>query len=329
MMRNMFFRQCLCAALIAAACAPTAFAQTSAPPWPARTVRIIVPFSPGGFTDVVARILAQQMTASLGASFIVENKPGAGSTIGTDFVAKSPPDGYTLAMVSTTHVISPWLYANVPYDPLKSFTPVTRLVDSAYVLLVNPKVPANNVREFIELAKSKPNEIRYASSGNGSAQHLIGGLFISMTGAPLMHIPYRGSGQAAQDLVAGIVESSFAGVPNAMAHVPSGRLRALAVTTAKRVPQLPDVPTLSEAGVTGYDASVWLALLAPAGTPRDIVAKLNAEVAKILATPEAQKALADVGVEPSVSTPEALADYLRQELARWGRVVKETGAKID
>jgi tripartite-type tricarboxylate transporter receptor subunit TctC len=317
------------AAFLAALFVPAVFAQATTSQWPARPVRLIVPFSPGGFTDVVARILAQQMSASLGASFVVENKPGAGSTIGTDFVAKSPPDGYTLVMVSSTHVISPWLYANIAYDPVKSFAPVTKLVDSAYVLLVNPKVPANNVREFIELAKSKPNAIRYASSGNGSAQHLIGGLFISMTGAPLMHIPYRGSGQAAQDLVAGIVESSFAGVPNAMAHVPSGRLRALAVTTARRVPQLPDVPTLAEAGVTGYDASVWLALLAPAGTPREIVAKLNAEVAKILATPEAKKQLADVGVEPSVSTPVALADYMKQELERWGRVVRDTGAKID
>jgi tripartite-type tricarboxylate transporter receptor subunit TctC len=217
--------------IVAAACAPAAFAQATAP-WPARPVRIVVPFSPGGFTDVVARILAQQMTASIGGSFIVENKPGAGSTIGTDFVAKSPPDGHTLVIVSSTHVISPWLYNHVPYDPLRSFAPVTKLVDSAYVLLVNPKVPAANVQEFIQLAKAKPNAIRYASSGNGGAQHLIGGLFVSMTGAPLMHIPYRGSGQAAQDLVAGIVESSS--TPRSRRSWPRPRRRRRSPTSASR-----------------------------------------------------------------------------------------------
>jgi tripartite-type tricarboxylate transporter receptor subunit TctC len=305
--------------------AASSFAQA----YPSRPVKLIVPFAPGGFTDVVARILSQKLSASMGQQFVVENKPGAGSTIGTDFVAKAPADGYTLLMVSSTHVISPWIYKGLPYDPVKNFTVVGKLVDSAYVLLVNPKVPAKNVQEFIALAKSAPDTIHYASSGNGSAQHLMGGLFVALTGAPLKHVPYRGSSGAASDLVAGVVESSFAGVPNALAQVPAGRLRALAVTTAKRIPQLPEVPTMQEAGVPGYDASVWLALLAPAGTPPEIVHRLNAEVAKLMASPDTRKTLMDAGVEPAPSTPEAMSDYMAQELARWGKLVKETGIKIE
>ena len=302
-----------------------AFAQA----YPSRPVKLIVPFAPGGFTDVVARILGQKLSASLGQQFVVENKAGAGSTIGTDFVAKSPPDGYTLLMVSSTHVISPWIYKTLPYDPIKSFTVISKLVDSPYVLLVNPKVQARNVQEFIALAKASPDSIHYASSGNGSAQHLMGGLFVAMTGAPLKHVPYRGSGNAAQDLVAGVVESSFAGVPNALAQVPTGRLRALAVTTAKRIPQLPDVPTMQEAGVAGYEASVWLAFLAPAGTPADIVAKLNSEVARLMNSPDTRKALFDAGVEGTPSTPEAMSQYMVQEMARWGKLVQDTGIKLE
>jgi tripartite-type tricarboxylate transporter receptor subunit TctC len=304
---------------------PPAFAQ----PYPNRPVRLIVPFAPGGFTDVVARILGQKLSLAMGQQFVVENKAGAGSTIGSDFVAKAAPDGYTLLMVSSTHVISPWIYKSLPYDPIKSFTVVSKLVDSPYVLLVNPKVPARNVQEFIALAKAAPDTIHYASSGNGSAQHLMGGLFVALTGAPLKHVPYRGSSGAANDLVAGVVESSFAGVPNALAQVPQGRLRALAVTTAKRIPQLPDVPTLQEAGVAGYDASVWLALLAPAGTPPDVVAKLNAEVNRLMNTPDTRKALFDAGVEPAPSSPEAMTEYMGLELARWGKVVKDAGIKLE
>jgi tripartite-type tricarboxylate transporter receptor subunit TctC len=315
------------------ACGPVR-AQSPAPAsaaaaYPTRPVKLIVPFAPGGFTDVVARILGVKLSQSLGQQFVIENKAGAGSTIGTDFVAKAAPDGYTLLMVSSTHVISPWLYKNLAYDPVKSFAPVGRLVDSPYVLLVHPKVPARNVQEFIALAKAAPETIHYASSGNGSAQHLMGGLFAALTGAPIKHVPYKGSAGAANDLVAGIVESSFAGVPNALAQVPQGRLRALAVTTARRAPQLPDVPTLLEAGVAGYDASVWLALLAPAGTPPEIVQQLNAEVARLMAAPDTKKALFDAGVEPSLSTPQEMGSYLAQELERWGKVVKEAGVRIE
>lgn len=226
-------------------------------------------------------------------------------------------------------MISPWLYKNLPYDPLKNFVAVTKLADSPYVLLVNPKVPARDVQEFIALAKAAPNTVHYASSGNGSAQHLMGGLFVALTGAPLKHVPYRGSAGAANDLVAGVVESSFAGVPNALAQVPQGRLRALAVTTAKRAPQLPDVPTLQEAGVPDYDASVWLALLAPAGTPPDVVARLNAEVARLMRDPETRKTLHDAGVEVTPPTPEEMSAHMAQELARWGRLVRDTGIKLD
>lgn len=303
----------------------TGMAQT----YPNKPVKLIAPFAPGGFTDVVARILGQRLSIAMGQQFVVENKAGAGSIIGTDFVAKAAPDGYTLVIVSTTHVISPWIYKNLPYDPIKSFTPVSKLVDSAYVLLVNPKLPAHNVKEFIALAKAAPDTIHYASSGNGSSQHLMGGLFVSMTGAKLVHVPYKGSSGAATDLIAGVVESSFAGVPNALAQVPQGRLKALAVTTAKRIPQLPDVPTMQEAGVPGYEASVWLALLAPAGTPPDIVNKLNAEVAKAMSSPETKKALYTAGVEVSLSSPEGMSEYMVQELSRWGKVVKDTGIKIE
>ena len=315
----------LCTATCLALFSTAALAQA----YPTKPIKIIVPFGPGGFTDVVARILGQKLGTALGQPVVIENKPGAGSMIGTDFVAKSAPDGHTLVIVSSTHVISPWIYKTVPYDPIKSFAPVSKLVDSPYVLLVNPKVPAKNVKEFIALAKADPNTIHYGSSGNGSAQHLVGGLFASMTGAPLRHVPYRSSNLAATDLVAGVVESSFAGVPNALVHVPTGRLKALAVTSAKRIAQLPDVPTMQEAGVAGYDASVWLGLLAPIGTPKDIVTRLNTEIAKIMATPEAQKAMFDAGVEVSLSTPEALSQLMVRELDKWGKVVKEAGIKLE
>ena len=326
-MRTPRFR--LVAGAVLTALAASLSVPVAAQTYPIKPVRLIVPFAPGGFTDVVARILGQRLSVSMGQQFIIENKAGAGSTIGTDFVAKAAPDGYTLVMISTTHVISPWIYKSMPYDPIKGFVPVTKLVDSPYVLLVNPKVPARNVQEFIALAKASPDTLRYASSGNGSSQHLMGGLFASLTGTKLQHVPYRGSSGAATDLVAGVVESSFAGVPNALAQVPAGRLRALAVTTAKRIPQLPDVPTLQEAGVPGYEASVWLALLAPAGTPRDIVNRLNAEVAKLMESGETRKALYEAGVEVSLSTPDALGEYMVKEMERWGKVVKDTGTKLE
>ena len=312
-----------------ATCLTLSVGQVMAQAYPTKPIKIIVPFGPGGFTDVVARILGVKLSESLGQPVVIENKPGAGSMIGTDQVAKSAADGHTLLIVSSTHVISPWIYKSLPYDPIKSFAPVTKLVDSPYVLLTNPKVPAKNVQEFIALAKAQPDKIHYASSGNGSAQHLIGGMFASMTKTQLKHVPYRSSSLATTDVVAGVVESSFAGVPNALSQVPNGRLNALAVTSAKRIPQLPNVPTMQEAGVPGYDATVWLALLAPAGTPTNIVNKLNIEIAKIMNTAETNKAMFDAGVEVSLSTPEALTQLMTSEMSKWGKVVKDAGIKLE
>jgi tripartite-type tricarboxylate transporter receptor subunit TctC len=296
--------------------------------YPDRPVKLIVPFGPGGFTDVVARILGQKLSVAMGQQFVIENKPGAGSTIGTDFVAKAPADGYTLVMVSTAHVLGPWVYKKVPYDALKDFTVVSKLVDSAYVFTVNPKVPAKNVKEFIALAKANPDSIRYASSGNGGNQHLMGGLFATMTDTKIQHVPYKGSSGATNDLLAGIVESTFAAVPNVLPHIQQGKLRALAVTTSKRIPQLPDVPTLAEAGVPGYEASVWLALLAPANTPSDIINKLNREIVKVLASPDTKKALFDAGVESAYATPEAMTTYMGKEYERWGKVIKDANITL-
>jgi tripartite-type tricarboxylate transporter receptor subunit TctC len=320
-----FSKRALFLVLVAVLAHASVFAQ----PYPNRPIKLIVPFGPGGFTDVVARILGQKLGPAMNTSFVIENKPGAGSTIGMDLVAKSAPDGYTLGMISSTHMISPWIYKSVPYDPIKSFTPIGKLVDSAYVLVVNPKVPASNVRELVALAKSRPETIHFASSGNGSTQHLMGGLFVSLSGAPIKHVPYRGSNLATTDLIAGVVESSFAGVTNVLPHLPTGKLRALAVTTAKRAPQLPEVPTLQEAGIAGYDASNWLALLAPAGTPREIVQRLNSEIVKLVALPDVQKALFDAGVQVSLSSPETLTKLMQEESAKWGKVVKDAGIRLE
>jgi tripartite-type tricarboxylate transporter receptor subunit TctC len=311
---------------VAAALSTGVFAQD----FPARQpIRLVVPFAPGGFTDVVARILSAKLGAALNQSVVVENRAGAGSTIGTESVARSAPDGYSLVMISTTHTVSPAIYKKINYDPITSFAPVAKLVDSAYVLMVHPKVPANTLAEFIAYAKERPGQIHYASSGNGSSQHLMAAMFASMAGIEMKHVPYRGSAGASQDLVAGIVESSVAGVPNAMAHVPSGRLKALGVTTAKRIPQMPNVPTFDEAGVKGYDASVWLALLAPAGTPAPIIDRLNVEIKKLLEQPDTAKALFDAGVEPAYAGPEATGKLIAGELAKWGKVIGELGMKID
>lgn len=298
--------------------------------YPNRPVKIIVPFGAGGFTDVVARIVGQKLGAAMGGSFVIENKPGAGSTIGADLVAKSAPDGYTLVMISSTHTISPSIYKSLPYDPIKSFTPISKLVDSAYVLVVNPnKLQTSNVKEFIAQAKAKPDSIHYASSGNGSTQHLMGGLFESMTETQLKHVPYRGSNGAMTDLIAGVVDSSFAGLTNALPHLATGKLKALAVTTATRAPQLPNVPTMQEAGVPGYDASNWLALLGPAGMPKDLVQRLNTEIAKIMAQPDTQKALAEAGVQVGLSTPEGLNQLMQVEMTKWAKIVKQAGITIE
>lgn len=313
----------------AAVAATTLALAAQAQAWPTRAVKIIVPFAPGGFTDVVARILQTQLSAALGQPVVIENKPGAGSTIGTAEVAKARPDGYTIAMVSTTHVITPSIYKQMPYDALRDFTPVMKLAEGPYVLVVHPSLPARTVKELVELAKAEPGKIDYASSGNGSSQHLVGALFGQMAGVKLNHVPYKGSGQAMQDLVGGQVKVSFVGGPNAVPYLANGKLRALGVTTAKRSADLPDIPTIDEAGVAGYDATLWLGLLAPPGTPAEVVAKLREGVTKALSTPEARKLVNSAGVDVALSSPEEFAALMKAELERWGKVVRETGATVN
>ncbi len=297
--------------------------------YPSRSITLVVPFAAGGFTDVVARVLTQGLAKALGQSVVIDNRPGAGSTLGTDLVAKSAPDGYRLLMVSTTHVISDALYKNLPYDPIRSFTPVAKIAEAPYVLVVNAQVPAKNVAELVALGKSEPGKLDYASSGNGSAQHMMAALFNTEAGIVANHVPYRGSGQAATDLAGGIVQYGFMGTPVAIQQSQAGRLRALAVTSAKRSAQLPDVPTLDEAGVRGYDASVWLGLLAPAGTPQAIVDRLHTEVSKIVNAPETRGALAAAGVDPSVLGSADFTRLMLSEQAKWAKVVKDTDARVE
>jgi tripartite-type tricarboxylate transporter receptor subunit TctC len=298
--------------------------------YPSRPVRIVVPLSPGGFADTPARMLAPRLSEQLGRQFFVENKPGAGGTIGWDFVAKSAPDGHTLGITGTTHLITAHLYKSLAYDVFKDFTHIAMLASGPYVLVVNPqKVPAGSVRELIALAKSKPGDIDFASSGNGSSQHLVGALFNSMTGTQLNHVPYKGSGPAMQDLLGGQVGVSFAGVPNVLSHVRSGRLKALGVTTEKRWSELPNVPTLAEAGVPGYEANLWLSISGPANMPAEIVQRLNAEIAKALRDPELQANFRSGGVDATAMTPQELLALTRAEYEKWGRVVRETGATVN
>jgi tripartite-type tricarboxylate transporter receptor subunit TctC len=292
-------------------------------------VRVVVPLSAGGFADVPARIIAPRLSNAFGQQFFVENKPGAGGTIGSDFVAKSKPDGYTLLWTGTPHVIAPWLYKSIPYDTLKDFTPVMQVAAGPYVLVVNPQLPVVSVTELVAAAKAQPGKIDFASSGNGSAQHLVAALFNSMAGIDLNHVPYKGSGPAMQDLLSGQVKVSFAGIPNVMPHVKAGRLRALAVTTPQRSPDLPEVPTVAEAGVPGYEATVWGAMVGPAGTPREIVDRLHAETAKALQAPEVQQGFRAAGLEAVVGGPEPLGALIRAEYVKWGKVVRETGATVN
>jgi tripartite-type tricarboxylate transporter receptor subunit TctC len=321
-------RRRLVSSLLAAALAVSA-AAASAQSWPNRPVRMVVPLSPGGFADVPARMVAPRLAAALGEQVFVENKPGAGGTIGADFVAKSRPDGYTLLFTGTPHVISAWLYKNLPYDPLKDFAPVSLVASGPYVLVVNPQLPVSSVPELIAAARRSPGKIDFASSGNGSAQHLVAALFNTMAGIDLNHVPYKGSGPAMQDLVSGQVKVSFAGVPNVLTHVRNGRLRALAVTTPKRSPDLPDVPTVAEAGVPGYEATLWLNVSAPAGTPSEIVLRLYGELSKILQEPELQQGFRSAGVDPAPLAPEPLGAFIRAEYEKWGKVVRETGATVN
>lgn len=297
--------------------------------WPARPIRLVIPLSPGGFADTPGRMLAARLSTALEKQVYVENRPGAGGTIGADSVAKSPPDGHSLLLTGTPHVIAPWLYRNIAYDALKDFAPVALIATGPYILVAHPKLGASSVRELIALAKAQPGKIDYASSGNGSAQHLVSALFGFMAAIQLNHVPYKGSGPAMQDLASGQVSLSFSGIPNALSHLKSGRLRALAVSTAKRWPDLPEVPTVAEAGLPGYEATLWLNIAAPAGTPSAIVQRLTQETQKALLDAELQQSFRNAGVEASYLAPEALAAFMRAEYEKWGKVVRDTGATVN
>ena len=303
----------------------TATAQT----YPSRPVRIVIPLSPGGTTDVPGRIIAQKLSETLGQQFYVENRAGAGGTIGSDFVAKANPDGYTLLLTASPFVITPHVYKKLPYNALTDFTFVIRIASGCYVLVVHPSLGVGSVKELIALAKQQPGKIDFASSGNGSAQHLVTALFTHMAGIDLMHVPYKGSGPAQQDLVAGIVKVSFVGTPIAIPHMKSGRLKALGVSTAQRSPEMSEVPTIAEAGVPGYEAIVWIGMLAPAGTPQEITAKLNGEIGKLLRTDEVKKLLATTGMESAPDTPEQFAAYIKADYDKWGKVVRDSGATVN
>jgi tripartite-type tricarboxylate transporter receptor subunit TctC len=306
------------------------FVEAFGQAYPSRPVRLVVPLSPGGFADTPTRLLAPRLSTQLGRQFFVDNRPGAGGTIGADFVAKSAPDGYTLLITGTPHVISAHLYKALPYDALKDFTPIALIASGPYALVVNPqRLPVGSVRELVAAAKTQPGKIDYASSGNGSAQHLVGALFNSLAGVELNHVPYKGSGPAMQDLISGQVSVSFAGIPNVLGHVKSGRLRALGVTTSRRWSELPEVPTLAEAGVAGYEATIWLNLSGPPGLPAEIVQKLYTEVAKALQDAELQTSFRAAGVEATAMAPEPLAAFIRAEHEKWGRVVRETDATVN
>ena len=316
-------RALLLAALFCTACAAAAQA------WPTRPIRMVIPLSPGGFADTPGRMLAARLSTALERQVFVENRPGAGGTIGADAVAKAAPDGYNLLLTGTPHVIAPWLYRNMPYDALKDFAPVALVATGPYILVAHPSLGVSSVRELIAVAKAQPGRIDYASSGNGSAQHLVSALFNSMAGIELNHVPYKGSGPAMQDLVSGQVKASFAGIPNALSHLRAGRLRALAVSTARRWPDLPQVPTVAEAGVPGYEATLWLNVAAPLNTPSSVLQRLSAEIEKTLKEPELQQSFRNGGVEASYLGPQELAAFMRAEYEKWGRVVKETGATVN
>ena len=297
--------------------------------YPVRPVRVVVPFSPGGAVDGPMRIIAQELSKRLGQQVVVENKPGAGATIGSELVAKAAPDGYTLLLASQTNAISATLYARLPFDPVEDFTPISLIGREPGVLVVNPALPVKTFQEFVAYVKERPGQIDYASSGNGSGQHLFAALLATMTGMKMNHIPYRGSGQATTDLLGGQVMVSIPGTAGMVGHIKAGKLRALAVTGDKRSPQLPDVPTVMESGVPGYEAYVWMGLLAPKGTPAPIVDRLHRELMQVLATGEVKAYMATAGIEIVGSTPAEFGRFFRTEKDQWARVIRETGAKVD
>ena len=316
------------AALAGAACAlPSAPAHAQA--WPAKPVTIVVPFAAGGTTDVLARALGEKLGTALGQPVIVENRGGAGATIGADYVAKAPADGYTLLMGAVHHTIATSVYKKLNYDFQKSFAPITTVALVPNVLAVSAATPAKDVRELVALIKATPNKFSYGSNGAGTAQHLIGTQFATSIGQPLLHVPYTGSGPLTTDLLGGQVSMSFDTVTPVLPHIKAGKLRALAVTTAKRSSTLPDVPTLQESGFAGFDIGTWFGVLAPARTPADVVARLNTEMFKVIQSPDFQKRMHDIGAEPIGNTPAQMAEQIAADTARFAKLVADNKITTD
>lgn len=305
--------------------APGAWAQA----YPTKAIRIIVPFPAGGTSDILSRAIGQKLTEQWKQPVIVDNRPGASANIGAELLVKSPPDGYTLFCASTIHTINPSLYSKLAYDPVRDFAPITLIAATSQVLAVHPSVPVKTVKEFIAYAKKHPGELNYSSAGNGSQPHLTAEMFKARTGINIVHVPYKGAPPAMSDLLAGHVALTFATSPSAVPHVKSGKLRALGVSTAKRIAALPDVPTIDEAGVPGFEASGANGLVGPAGTPPEVVAKLNAAVVRIVREPAMSKSLSEQGADPWTTTPSEYGAYLKSEVAKWAKAVKDSGARID
>ena len=297
--------------------------------YPNRPVKIIVPFSPGGAVDGPARVVAQELGKRLKQQVIIDNRPGAGATIGSGEVAKSPPDGYTLLLASQTNAISATLYPRLPFAPIDDFVGISLLGREPGVLVAHPGLPVKNLAELIAYAKQRSGQLNYASSGNGSGQHLFMAMFASMADLQMTHIPYRGSGQATTDLLAGTVPLAFPGTAGMIGHIKAGKLKPLAVSGVTRSPQLPDVPTLAESGIAGYSAYVWMGLLAPKGTPAAVIERLHRELKVVMVSPEVKSHFAEAGIEIMSSTPAEMDGYFREERDRWARVIKDIGAKID
>lgn len=302
----------------------------SAQTYPAKPIRLIVPFPPGGGTDIAARTIANKLSDSVKWTFVVENKPGAGGNLGVEQAVKSPADGYTLVIGQTSNLaINPTLYVKLPYDPLKDLSPVALIVSAPVVLVVALNSRYASLGDLLAAAKADPGAVTFASPGNGTVSHLSGELLQRAAGVKLTHVPYKGASQALTDTLGGQVQSFMSSVPSALSQIKGGRLRAIAVTSAKRAPELPEVPTIAESGYKGFEASTWYGLLAPAGTPAAVVARLNAEVNRALGTPEVRQRLAAEGGEVLGGSPEQFASFLRAEHAKWGRVVKESGARAE
>lgn len=311
----------------AGALAFPALAQGS---WPSRPIRYIVPFAPGGTTDILARVVGEKLGPILGQTIVIENKPGQGGSVGAAELARAAPDGYTIGGGTiSSHAINATLYDKLPYDPVTSFAPITMYATQPNVLLVHPSVPAANLREFVALLKANPDKYSYGSAGNGTSQHISGELFNAMAGVRMQHVPYRGSGQMVPELLGGTLQVAFDNIATGIPHMKTGRLRALAVTTARRSGVAPDVPTMAESGLAGYELSSWQAVFAPAGTPPAIVERLHAEIGRILKMPDVAKRLGDLGLDLSGMSPAELGAVIRADVPRLGKVVRDSGAKAN